>query len=138
VRVQIVTATTSMARVRAKRVKSTVFPANGGGAVGGAWCWFGESCRGWKKREEPDRARLRVQPESRLSKLKAYQAERKVQMKRSRVIAGRDCRKEALLPVTWARATRMARKRRGRRVAPPTMIAHEVGKRLTCVAVLRM
>jgi hypothetical protein len=43
VRVQRVTATTSRARVRAKRVKSTVLPASGGGVVGGRWCWFGES-----------------------------------------------------------------------------------------------
>ena len=106
--------------------------------VGGRWCWFGESRRGWKKWEERDRARLRAQPESRLSRLKANHAEMKVQMKWSRVTAGVDSRKEALVPMSWARAMRMARMRRGRRVVPPTMTAHEAGKRLTWVDVLRI
>jgi hypothetical protein len=61
-----------------------------------------------------------------------------VQMKRSRVIADLDRRKEALLPMSWARAMRMAPMRRGRRVVPPTMIAHEVGKRLIWVDVVRI
>src|SRR5436305_14859118 len=94
--IQAVTATTSMARVRAKRVKSTVFPASGGGE-GGRPCGPGLSWRGWKKWDDRDMARLRIQPESWLRRLKAHHAEMKVQTKRSRVIDGVDRRNEALL-----------------------------------------